>query len=833
MTNHPFFQSAIRLLVGLVIALSLFAPLHVSAATPTCQVGGASATGTVRLNPAGISDCLEEGHAGESFSWVISTWKWSLSVVNIFAVMVLVFMAFANILYPWKTLEPYRIRQLLPSFIAGIVLANASLLIVRALTNVSDILMNTPELIPTAEKIWQGWGLHIDRLSGIGNTGLIQAVYGDGGLSLTAGGMIYQFFLSMILVYLPVLALFLLSILFYVRFAVIFVLTAVAPIAFGSIIFPATKKFLNSWWDLFWKWTFGGVIAYLMMFLAIQVKGAGIVPVTGVGGGAYSWVTGLPSPKDVNNLAINFIPYGISLALFFAALVAPFKMGNFMTSIASIPGQLGNRAKNFGINSTKFLGRKGVGLAWGGYGTLMAHAKGWDNPTKGQGQKLDQAWRTRPRTDLRKYLAGAGILTGRVASKFNLYNARELIQAKLTDMERVRKEASWESRSAQWIAGDEPTFRYWRTQNKGKYDSYDIPGLVATRKEKEVKYGLSSTFFKDLAERDPKIFAKFKGTNGERFRAAAKNIYVDGQGNFVSVDPNTGPPPPGAKSILDVYKQKGKIEDLADTSDIVSLQSSRSEMLGKDKHKDDLTIATDDAVNEIAATLPDISATTLEEAIKDALRTAANQVVLRTPVGGIAPNAPLGVLGTAILDRLNVGRGGVGQPSQVTLDQKTMDRFNQYETKVKNSIDKIHDDTKTRIQHNAGVATGSAEQRTYKDMALAAHHAIQREYLGGGATAPDLSNLVSNQVNLVNQLKEMEIKLSHAKDNEEKSQIFNTTFTTSITNGMAKTTKDDVDATIAKLTKGAHALEYYTNQALFKAPTNGVTAAQQLADELK
>jgi hypothetical protein len=830
-----------KLLLALFISLSLLTPLQVQAAAPTCNLG--SDPNIVRLNPAGISACLEEGAAGDRFGWIVGTWKWSLSVVNIFAVMVLVFMAFANILYPWKTLEPYRIRQLLPNFIFGIVLANLSLLIVKAIASIADILMNTPDLIPSAEKIWAGWGINMTQLP----YGVVQAVYGAKGLSLTAGGMIYQFLLSLVLVYLPIIALFLLSIYFYVRFGVLFILTALAPLAFGSIIFPATKNFLTQWFGLFSKWLFGGVVAYLIMFLAIQVKGDTIISTTG-------GVGGVPSLGDINNIGINFIPYGISLGLFFAALVAPFKMGNFMVGfVSSIPKRAFDKSWGATKTATKFAANRGGKVAWSEYGNLMAKAAGnWNDPKKSAGMHLRKQWQTRSWVNPRKYIAGAGIGIGHLASNFNLFNAKELWDAKKTDEQRIRREASWESASAKHIAGYEPTFRYWALQNKGKYDHLTIPQLKEARDEKAGKNKLSDTFWNELATNDPQRMNKLSGTFGERVRAS-QSIYVDKNGNWIptdpdtlkpaAVDPITGLPPDGTRSLADKYMENTKVEDLLDTTNIVTLIANKSEMYGKDNDNDPQSEATDETANKLASKVPDMTAKDMKEALDDAIRSMADRVVTTTPATGFAAGAGAGILAQAIEDRINLGRAA---GTIVTLDAPTIDHLNQYQIKIKNGIDQLHKDTKQRVDFQATRSTTNpVAERPLKDGAMEAWKMVQFSGLiptvpglPAGAPGLDLGNLTTGQQQFVNQLKEMEIKLKTAagkedKDKQARAVIVNDTFTTIIKNGnMPKVTKDDVDTTVARLTKGAYALEHYIEKARTNPSPLGGDASQQLHHDL-
>ncbi len=301
----------------------------------SCQTGG-------YLDPANVAPCINPNNP--AYPWIGDVWKWSLGVVDAFAVIVLIAMAFANILYPVQQLETYRIRQLLPTFIWGIVLANLSMLICRAVVSVSDMLMGggvtggsfTSGNILTS--LYQAWGINVQKLE----VGIIPAKFSE--IRPEPGPMLYALLISTALVYLPLIGMAILAFIFYLRFAIIFFFTAISPLAFGALIFPLTRPYLKQWWDMFWKWTFGGVASYLLLFVAAQVKGGSSNTVAGTSAGGT---------------LIDIIPYAIALFLVYMAIQAPFKLGGALAAGWANLGRTGLRKGWSGASTaTKFGAEK-------------------------------------------------------------------------------------------------------------------------------------------------------------------------------------------------------------------------------------------------------------------------------------------------------------------------------------------------------------------------------------------------------------------------------------------------------------------------------------------
>lgn len=349
------------LLLSIVSLLMILTPAPAQAADPS-TIPECSAQ---RIDPRNLESCINPSNS--TFPWIVETWRWSLSFVNLFAVVVLIAMAFSNILYALPILEPYRIRQLLPSFIGGIVLANLSLLFCRIIVSTADLLMSGGGFEVTTQELWSGWGFEVGRLK----DGVIPALYGDN-VDPNPGALLFQLLISTLLTYAPIIALTILAFVFFIRSGIIFLLTAISPLAFGSIIFPATRQYLQRWWDTYWKWLYGGVGSYLILMLAANISSKTTANLIS-SSGAVSAI----------NLSLTYL---LSLALVYFAIITPFKLG----------GELGARWSNFGKglwNKAKWLGGKGVeatkyGAQQAGYWSKYASAKGLTESTKNL-QKVD------------------------------------------------------------------------------------------------------------------------------------------------------------------------------------------------------------------------------------------------------------------------------------------------------------------------------------------------------------------------------------------------------------------------------------------------------------
>ena len=331
-----------KLIVGTGLALSLTLGMGVALTgpTPVQAADNYCIDDDGQIRPDSLAPCLDptpdDANKTQDYAWITDMWNWSLSLVNIFAALVLITMAFANILYPWQALEQFRIRQLLPTFIWGVILANASLFICRAIVTLADLLMSDAGLQVDPAKLFINWGFDPGLLS----LGTMAAMFGTqtpNGI----GDLFYQFIFSVIFIFIPIIGMIILSFIFYFRTALIFILTALSPLAFASIIFPPTRGFLGRWWDWFWKWTFGGVASWVILFVA-------------------SLITVSEETRNQGGFTTDLLPYFLTFALVYMAIMAPFKLGG---AISGMIEKLGRKGVGMGVGLTKFAGGKGYHYA--------------------------------------------------------------------------------------------------------------------------------------------------------------------------------------------------------------------------------------------------------------------------------------------------------------------------------------------------------------------------------------------------------------------------------------------------------------------------------------
>lgn len=223
------------------------------------------------LNLIGIAHAQNTGlHADLSGTgtadtgWVFTIWKISLALANVIVMIMLLFVAIVNIVH--LQYDTYAIKKSLPLLIIGIIMANFSLLICRMIVDAATVLANTFASDPA--------GLAHDLLCGMGvansTTGAAAATIIT---VLTAGtGTIGIMLIIVIITLVAVLiAILILSFLLWIRKIIIFLLVAMAPVAFILYAFPPTQSIFKQWWSWFLKWVFMGPIVMFLIWAAAQI----------------------------------------------------------------------------------------------------------------------------------------------------------------------------------------------------------------------------------------------------------------------------------------------------------------------------------------------------------------------------------------------------------------------------------------------------------------------------------------------------------------------------------------------------------------------------------
>lgn len=285
-------------------------------------------------------------------------WNFWLSVANYILVAALIVMAFGTVL----RIDAYSVRKLLPSILTAFILANASLLIIGIIFDISAILTNAIwNLTDTGvadefAKIYATWGDgFLNKASGV-----IDAIF-HFVANLIAGGLFYIIYAALWLI-------------FFIRHWILQVYIGFAPIAFMSMALPTTRGIYQRWASGFFSWVVTKPVAIAVLALGKLIINSGV----GEGAGPIG----------------PFFIFTIGIITMLAAILAPFTVKGIG---ASMMAQLGGIVRGFGTAAGGVVaGRAAIGAASSKIGT----GEGANVLSKGLGATL--------RTIGRGAIAGAG-----------------------------------------------------------------------------------------------------------------------------------------------------------------------------------------------------------------------------------------------------------------------------------------------------------------------------------------------------------------------------------------------------------------------------------------
>jgi hypothetical protein len=182
--------------------------------------------------------------------FVFEAWTVTRTVINILLIIALVVISFSNITR--ISLDTYTIKRALPNLLIGIILANASLFIIRYLADIATVVIYF-----FVEQTGTGTFVQFIKTAvafvGIKTIAEGQNIPVVGELSTFSG--VSAILLLLIGLVVLIGAIWLIIIL-YVRLAVIYLLTILSPLAFVSYGIPGLGKYFTQWWQLFTKWLF-------------------------------------------------------------------------------------------------------------------------------------------------------------------------------------------------------------------------------------------------------------------------------------------------------------------------------------------------------------------------------------------------------------------------------------------------------------------------------------------------------------------------------------------------------------------------------------------------
>lgn len=270
---------------------------------------------------------------------VYAIWGTFMKLVNGFVVVVLIAVAFAQILR--LNINTYGVKKVLPTLVLAIIAANFSFLFCRLMVDLSSVIIslfiqgpdgkatNAEEVVGVFSNI----GDNLPNFSG----GPCEE--GKTANCYTYGTLFWQG-LANLMIFAGGVVLFILAYLFIIRNWLIYFLTAMAPLGFMALVLPQTKSLFNQWWTNFSKWVFMPVVSVFWIWVGSL------------------WFTII---QDGGGTFMSFVFVGVC---FYLAITTPFKMGG---AVMSAWGNMGKKA----------WGRTG-GAAW--------------NATGGAGIKAGQQW---------------------------------------------------------------------------------------------------------------------------------------------------------------------------------------------------------------------------------------------------------------------------------------------------------------------------------------------------------------------------------------------------------------------------------------------------------
>ncbi|MDO8444147.1 MAG: hypothetical protein Q7S80_01420, partial [bacterium] len=255
-----------------------------------------------RVHAEGVYSVLASTSPDSFGGQVQQIWKQLLNVVNSLVVLVLIVVAFAEMLR--ININTYGVKKILPTLILAIIAANFSFMFCRLIIDVANVSITFVKCIgdPT------GCSATLTTTTSqspvlAGKAGLVQLPdFAWKSISESLLGSLMQ----NIILFIEAVLLLCLAFLFIVRNWVLYALVIFSPVMFMAMVLPQTKKYFNQWWTMLIQWAFMPLISFI--FIALANRFAGVIPAAG------------------GVLDTIMIPVFVAVCLY-AAITMPFKLG--------------------------------------------------------------------------------------------------------------------------------------------------------------------------------------------------------------------------------------------------------------------------------------------------------------------------------------------------------------------------------------------------------------------------------------------------------------------------------------------------------------------------
>lgn len=295
-----------------------------------------------------------------------NAWTNVKNLINVFVILSLILIAFANILR--IQIEGLDIRRALVGLVVAIILANLSYFICGLILNFANELtkyfLGLAGVGDDAGKMFE-MIMENSGVAGLATSLIIGGsltIFGMGGAFIVAG---------LLLLLIPVILILILWFLFQIRFYIILLLVAVAPIVFlfqSLPFFPQVKAYANKWWDQFIQWVFMAPISVFVLWLLA------------------SWFSGT---QGKNLKDINIDDFAILVILLILSIYVPLSMGGKIMgmwaglgkkAMAPFTDMMKRKAQlGFEEGLNKLAAGKGIKKGWAegtGFGKITGAAKG-------------------------------------------------------------------------------------------------------------------------------------------------------------------------------------------------------------------------------------------------------------------------------------------------------------------------------------------------------------------------------------------------------------------------------------------------------------------------
>jgi len=246
---------------------------------------------------AKVYEVLDPDYDSSIGDTVRQVWQSLLYVVNGLIIVVLIFIAFANILR--ININTYGIKKFLPTLIFAVIAANFSYLFCRVIIDFSNAVMHL--------LAYGGGGIDPNELQGVSTSFKFSEdqlkVLTNGGTEANWVG-IFKVLIYTLFEIAGAILIFILGLLFYIRNYVIYFLVALSSLAFMAMILPQTKSLFNQWLENLLKWAFLPAISLFWL-----------------------WVGGMWYKAGLDNSGWQILTLVFSGVCYYFAITTPFKIG--------------------------------------------------------------------------------------------------------------------------------------------------------------------------------------------------------------------------------------------------------------------------------------------------------------------------------------------------------------------------------------------------------------------------------------------------------------------------------------------------------------------------